>query len=127
MTQGIHGLVGVHCCHIGGLCRSGTRQQLLKDPTCRRRTEPNPKAEINVQAVKAAVAAGKALIDEGKTKAEAAMAIFMQIEGESQDTVVKAFVQGATLTEKGALTYWYNCRRKLKKMRLLDQSKTMNP
>ena len=83
--------------------------------------------EPNVEAVKAAIAAGKALIDEGKTKAEAAMVIFMQIEGESQDTVVKAFVEGATLTEKGALTYWYNCRRKLNKMRLLDQSKKMDP
>lgn len=79
-------------------------------------TEPNP------EAVKAAVAAGKALIDEGKTKAEAAMAIFLQIEGQSQEVIVKAFVEGATLTEKGALTYWYNCRRKVKKQRLLEQS-----
>ncbi|PHR85800.1 MAG: hypothetical protein COA76_17410 [Moritella sp.] len=31
------------------------------------------------------------------------------------ETVVKAFVDGATLTPKGALTYWYNCRRKLQK------------
>ncbi len=79
-------------------------------------TEPNP------EAVKAAVAAGKALIDEGKTKAEAAMAIFLKIESQSQETIVKAFVEGATLTEKGALTYWYNCRRKVKKQRLLEQS-----
>ncbi len=78
--------------------------------------------EPNVEAVKAAIATGKALIDEGKTKAEAAMAIYIQIEGELQETVVKAFVEGATLTEKGALTYWYNCRRKMKKLRLLSQS-----
>lgn len=78
-------------------------------------TEPNP------EAVKAAVAAGKALVDEGKTKAEAAMAIFLQIEGQSQEIIVKAFVEGATLTEKGALTYWYNCRRKVKKLRLLGE------
>ena len=87
----------------------------------RKKSEPTPKSEPNVEAVKAAIAAGKALIDEGKTKAEAAMAIYTQIEGESQETVVNAFVEGATLTEKGALTYWYNCRRKLKKMRLLGQ------
>lgn len=86
-----------------------------------KKIEPTPKTEINGEAVKAAIAAGKALIEEGKTKAEAAMAIYMQIEGESQETVVKAFVEGATLTEKGALTYWYNCRRKLKKERLLGQ------
>lgn len=86
-----------------------------------KKIEPTPKPEINVEAVKAAVATGKALIEEGKTKAEAAMAIYMQIEGESQETVVKAFVEGASLTEKGALTYWYNCRRKLNKERLLGQ------
>lgn len=86
-----------------------------------KKIEPTTKTETNVEAVKAAVAAGKVLIGEGKTKAEAAMAIYLQIEAESQETVVKAFVEGATLTEKGALTYWYNCRRKLKKERLLGQ------
>jgi uncharacterized protein YccT (UPF0319 family) len=83
--------------------------------------------EPNVEGIKAAVAAGKALIDEGKTKAEAAMAIYLLIEGEEQDTVVKAFVEGATLTEKGALTYWYNCRRKVKRMRLLGQIESKAP
>ena len=86
-----------------------------------KKAEPTPTKEPNADAAKAAIAAGKALIAEGKTKAEAAMAIYIQIEGESQETVVKAFVEGATPTEKGALTYWYNCRRKLKKMRLLGQ------
>ena len=87
-----------------------------------KKPQPIEPAEPNPEAVKAAVAAGKALIDEGKTKAEAAMAIFLQIEGQPQETIVKAFVEGATLTEKGALTYWYNCRRKVKKQRLLEQS-----
>lgn len=83
--------------------------------------------EPNVEAVKAAIAAGKALIEQGKTKAEASMAIYLQIEGESQETVVKAFVEGATLTEKGALTYWYNCRRRVKRMRLLGQIERNSP
>lgn len=89
----------------------------------RKKTEPTPQPEPNVEAVKAAIAAGKALIEQGKTKAEASMAIYLQIEAESQETVVKAFVEGATLTEKGALTYWYNCRRRVKRMRLLDKFK----
>jgi hypothetical protein len=94
-----------------------TGETMAKKPTPTTTTsEPNP------EAVKAAVAAGKTLIDEGKTKAEAAMAIFLQIEDQSQDIIVKAFVEGATLTEKGALTYWYNCRRKVKKQRLLEQA-----
>jgi hypothetical protein len=33
---------------------------------------------------------------------------------------VAAFVEGASLTPKGALTYWYNCRRKIAKKRLTD-------
>jgi hypothetical protein len=41
------------------------------------------------------------------------MAIFRHLEAMPQATITKAFVEGATLTEKGALTYWYNCRRRL--------------
>ena len=65
------------------------------------------------------VAEGLVLIEQGKPKIEAAMAIYSKLEGESQETIVDAFIAGATLTEKGALTYWYNCRRKLSKIRLL--------
>ena len=39
----------------------------------------------------------------------------MNNSGHEKDVVIAAFVQGATLTEKGAVTYWYNCRRKAKK------------
>jgi len=88
----------------------------------RKKSEPTPKVEPNEEIVKAAIAGGKALIDQGKSKVEAAMAIYEKIEEESQETIVKAFVDGASLTEKGALTYWYNCRRKLRKQRLLEQS-----
>jgi len=34
---------------------------------------------------------------------------------EDKDLVVAAFIKGASLTEKGALTYWYNCKRKAAK------------
>jgi hypothetical protein len=59
-----------------------------------------------------AVKEGLAMIAQGKTKIDAAMAIYRLIEDHSQETAVKAFIQGASLTERGALTYWYNCRRK---------------
>lgn len=55
------------------------------------------------------------------------MAIYAKIEEESQETIVKAFVEGASLTEKGALTYWYNCRRKVRKQRLLGQIESGAP
>ena len=93
----------------------------------RKKSEPTPKNEPNEEIVKAAIAEGKALIDQGKTKVEAAMAIYAKIEEESQETIVKAFVDGATLTEKGALTYWYNCRRKVRKQRLLGQIESGAP
>lgn len=73
------------------------------------------KIDLNKQPIKEAIAKGKALIKEGKSKADAAMVIFEALKGEEKDVVIAAFVQGATLTEKGAVTYWYNCRRKAKK------------
>ena len=60
-----------------------------------------------------AIAEGQALISEGKTKVEAAMAIYRHLHESPQEVVLQAFVEGASLTPKGALTYWYNCRRKL--------------
>ena len=60
-----------------------------------------------------AIAEGQALIAEGKTKVEAAMAIYRHLQESPQEVVLQAFIDGASLTPKGALTYWYNCRRKL--------------
>jgi len=73
------------------------------------------KIDLNKPAIKDAIAKGKALIKEGKSKADAAMEIFVALKDEEKDVVIAAFIQGATLTEKGAVTYWYNCRRKAKK------------
>ena len=73
----------------------------------------------NTSLIEGAVAAGRQIIEEGKPKIEAAMAIYEKLEQLPQETVVQAFIDGANLTTKGALTYWYNCRRKLKKMRVL--------
>jgi hypothetical protein len=66
--------------------------------------------------VEQAIASGKALIGSGKPKIEAAMYIYVALLGHSQDDVVSAFIEGAALTPKGAVTYWYNCRRKHKRM-----------
>ena len=77
-------------------------------------TQPK-KIDLGKAAIKEAIAKGKAVIKEGKSKADAAMVIFEALKDEENDVVIAAFVQGATLTEKGAVTYWYNCRRKAKK------------
>ncbi len=73
------------------------------------------KIDLNKPLIKEAITKGKALIKDGKSKADAAMEIFAALKDEEKDVVIAAFVQGATLTEKGAVTYWYNCRRKAKK------------
>ena len=79
-------------------------------------TTPQPKKiDLGKAAIKEAIAKGKGVIKEGKSKADAAMVIFEALKNEEKDVVIAAFVQGATLTEKGAVTYWYNCRRKVKK------------
>jgi hypothetical protein len=78
---------------------------------------PMTPVDLNKPAIKKAIADGKALIAEGKTKADAARAMYPQISTESKETIVAAFVEGATLTPKGAQTYWYNCRRKASKVK----------
>lgn len=69
----------------------------------------------NKPSIRAAIEQGKAVLAEGKTKADAARAIFGAIKEEPKEVIVAAFVEGAALTEKGALTYWYNVRRKAAK------------
>lgn len=66
------------------------------------------------ETVKQAVSEGRALLKDGKTKVEVATAMFQKLKGADRETVVAAFMEGAGLTEKGAVTYWYNCRRKAK-------------
>jgi hypothetical protein len=74
------------------------------------------KIDLNKQVIKEAITKSKAIIAEGKTKVEAAMLIYEALKAEDKDVVIAAFVEGATLTEKGAITYFYNCRRKSKKL-----------
>ena len=73
------------------------------------------KIDMNKQSIKDAIAKGKALIKEGKSKADAAMVIYEALKAEDKEVIAAAFVLGATLTEKGSVTYFYNCRRKSKK------------
>ena len=73
--------------------------------------------DLNAPVIKDAIAKGMSLIKEGKSKADAAMAIFKALESSDKEVVIAAFVKGAALTDKGAVTYWYNCRRKVAKNR----------
>ena len=77
--------------------------------------QPKLTPEIPKETVKQAIAEGKALLKDGKPKVEAAMAIYKKLKNGDRETVVAAFVEGASLTPAGAVTYWYNCRRKANK------------
>lgn len=78
-------------------------------------TKAEVKIDLSKPNIKEAIAQGLAVLKDGKTKADAARVIYAAIKDEPKEVVVAAFVQGATLTEKGALTYWYNCKRKAAK------------
>ena len=74
------------------------------------------KIDLNKPVIKEAITKGKAVIAEGKSKVDAAMLIYQALNAEEKEVIIAALVQGATLTEKGAVTYFYNCRRKFKNL-----------
>jgi hypothetical protein len=76
--------------------------------------EPKPK---NPDQLKKAVALGKEMVKEMATnpeltKADIARKMYELIHGEPREIIAQAFVDGANLTPKGAMTYYYNCKRK---------------
>ena len=74
------------------------------------------KVDVNKDVVKKAVSAGKEMAKKGdKTKADVARMIYDLLKGEDKEVILHAFVNGAGLTEKGAVTYLYNIKRKEKK------------
>jgi len=70
----------------------------------------------NVSNYKKAISLGQELSKTPDiTKAEVARKMFPLIQDEDREIIAKAFVEGANLTPKGAMTYVYNTRRKFKK------------
>jgi len=69
----------------------------------------------NSAMVKKAIALGKEMRKVPETsKADVARRMFETIADEPREVIVQAFVDGAGLTPKGAQTYFYNCKRKVK-------------
>lgn len=74
-----------------------------------------PNKSKNPQKVREAVALGKKLSKTPEiTKVSVANQMFALIHDESREVIAKALMEGANLTEKGSMTYYYNCRRKFK-------------
>lgn len=77
----------------------------------------------NPKGVEDAIKKGQEVLAGGGSKADAARAIYELLIDEPREIVLRAFVEGATLTEKGAPTYFYNITRKFIKMKSEAKSK----
>jgi hypothetical protein len=86
-------------------------------PTQPERATPH-KEPINPEQVNQAIESAQSAVASGKSKAEAVRLIFPLVFEEPKEVILQAFVDGAGLTEKGAVTYLYNVRRAHKKGRL---------
>ena len=62
-----------------------------------------------------AINEGREQLVQQLSKAAAARTIYHLLQHESRDVVLKAFIEGADITIKGAPTYYYNITRKLKR------------
>ncbi len=62
-----------------------------------------------------AIEVGKEIYETSNSKAEAAREIFKLLIDEPREIVLKAFIEGASITVKGSPTYYYNIRRKMRK------------
>jgi hypothetical protein len=69
----------------------------------------------NQQQYDLAIAKGLEILTNGGSKADAARAIYEMILDEEREIVLRAFMDGATVTEKGSPTYYYNVSRKFAK------------
>ena len=78
-------------------------------------TTATKKSNFNKVNIKKAIAQGKKLIKSGKSKADVSREIYSLVNDEDREVILHVFQQGASLTEKGSLTYLYNIKRKLNK------------
>lgn len=71
---------------------------------------------------KRAIAEGRQVLAESGSKAAASRRIFELIHTEPREIVLKAFIEGAEVTPKGAPTYFYNISRKFKRKTKTSES-----
>lgn len=70
-----------------------------------------PNTPIDQERYSNSTAKGLEVIASGGSKADAARVIYEMIKDESREVIIQAFIEGATVTEKGSPTYFYNVRR----------------
>ena len=75
----------------------------------------NPITVKDATRLASAISEGKSILKECGSKASAARRIYELIHDEHRDIILKAFIDGADVTPKGAPTYFYNISRKFKR------------
>ena len=75
----------------------------------------NPTPVKDATRLASAISEGKSILKDSGSKASAARHIFELIHEEHRDIILKAFIEGAEVTPKGAPTYFYNISRKFKR------------
>ena len=75
----------------------------------------NPTPVKDAPRLASAISEGKSILKECGSKASAARRIYELIHDEHRDIILKAFIDGADVTPKGAPTYFYNISRKFKR------------
>ena len=74
-----------------------------------------PSAPMDADRLKQALSIGLKTLKDSGSKAAAARAIYDLIHMESRDVILQAFIDGATVTVKGAPTYYHTISRKFRR------------
>ena len=70
----------------------------------------------NADLYQQAIEKGQTILKDEGSKAAAAREIYRMLQGEHRDVILKAFIEGATVTVKGSPTYFYNISRRFRKL-----------
>ncbi len=81
--------------------------------------EPSDVMPTIPEVVEQAILLGMSVISDGQTKVQAVNTMYPLIADQPKERILKAFVDGAGLTAKGAVTYLYNVRRAVKRGKLI--------
>jgi hypothetical protein len=81
---------------------------------------PDTATPSNMRLYTHAVQRGGEILAQEGSKAAAAREIFTMLQNEHRDVVLKAFIEGAQCTVKGAPTYFYNISRKARRVAKTD-------
>ncbi len=85
-----------------------------------------PTAEpFDLKLYQQAITEGQQLLADSSSKASAARHIYGLLQSESRDVILRAFIEGAEVTPKGAPTYFYNIARKFKRKKSSTSDSTV--